>query len=339
MSGKNGKVVDVILKGLYAFVLNFGKVSKETAFLGSLALAVLLAFNVWLLFFYRLPGNNAYWAALQNSGHAFIFLLFSISLAVTLDYFFGRKHFSHRLLVTFILCLIFGGGVEILQSYYDRQASWSDFWLDIAGTVSGLFFYAAFLKQGRFRWFFSGIAIIPLVISVVEPVKWKYAEIRREQRFPVLADFEDNWLNFYIEGRYSSELLMVNAPDAWRGKIGKVAQLNFLPGSWPGLYMFEVERDWRGHSELSFEVYNPSEEPVTLVVRVHDSRHTHLHKDRFNRTFVVPFGSSLIKIKLSDIEQAPKGRSMDLARIDQVFFYMARPKYHYTLYFDNIQLN
>lgn len=320
-------------------MLNSGKFSNKTIILGVVALATLMSFNLWLLFIYRLPGDNAYWAALQNSGHALIFFVLSISFASLLSSIFDQSNFLKILLVCFILCAAFGGGVEILQSQYNRQASWPDFWLDIAGTTSGLLVYVAFVCGREKRILFLCLALVPLSISFYEPLKWKFAEVHREKRFPVLADFDDSWLNLYVEARYSGELLYVDAPSAWKEKKGKVAQLNFLPGSWPGMYLVEVERDWRRYSTLQFEIFNPSSKPATLVLRVHDSEHTHRHKDRFNRTFRVKPGSHRFAVDLADIESAPKSRKMNMYHVDQVFIYMARPKQPYTLYFDNIQLN
>lgn len=307
--------------------------------IGIVAVMSLFLFSFWVLFFYRLPGNNAYWGALQDSGHSLLFTLFSFLFSHCLRRIKRTLSLRNTFIISFVVCLLFGALVELIQSRIGRQASWSDFWLDTAGTLSGLLLFSAVSIRGRIRYALLLLAAIPLFISLFEPLTWKHAEIQRKKLFPSIANFDNFWLNKYVHSRYSGRLSFIKAPEEWEGNHSSVAKLDFRPGSWPGLYLVEVEKNWRGYQNFNFEVYNPSDQTLVLVLRIHDRLHNHKHSDRFNRTFHIAPGVHSYSVSLDDVEHAPKKRDMNMGMIHQVFFYMSRPKESHTLYFDNIALN
>lgn len=301
-------------------------------------IVTIIVANAWLLFFYQLPGRNFFWSSLHNAGHSLVFLGLSLSLCLILHYFLFAKRAKPAILVTVIVSLVFGAAVEIVQSKVGRDASWSDFELDVLGTVAGVAFYLAIYQRGWRRLITVAVFIAVLVVSLREPVTWRIAEIYRSRAFPVLLDFDNPWLNRYVKSKSHAQLLLTSAPAGWLGNPTQVGRVDFNPGSWPGISIEEVHRDWHSWREMSFEVFNPGSKPVTLVVRIHDDVHNNMHKDRFNRTYTVQPGLHHYHIPLIDVREAPEGRQMDMRRIVTVMFYSYKVSNEITLYFDHVAL-
>ncbi|WP_083608255.1 VanZ family protein [Teredinibacter haidensis] len=307
-------------------------------FLGFFLLLVVIGLNSWLLFYYKLPGKNFFWSALHNSGHDLVFLGLAFLLSLILHYFVVNRKLTRAAAYSLVLSLVFGAAVELLQAQVGREASWDDFRLDAAGSLAGVCVYLAIYWCHWRRYVAIVLCILLLGISLIEPIKWRLAEEYREDAFPVLADFDNDWLNLYVRPAYQASLSFVAAPAKWKGNNTVVAKLALRPAPWPGLHLAEVERDWRGYKTFSFEVFNPQSEPVKLVTRVHDRSHNNKHNDRFNRTYTLAPGYQKIEIPIAKIMSAPKGRDMRMDRVRAVMFYSYKLQEEQILYFDNIRL-
>ena len=238
-----------------------------------------------------------------------------------------------------LVCIVFGGAVELIQAQVGREASWADFRLDVFGTVSGLSFFFCIYNHGWRRYLTFLSFVIFLGFGLLEPTKWRLAEEFRKSAFPLLADFENSWLNLYVSPSYRAGLELEPAPVQWKGNNSTVARVEFGDGAWPGISLIEVHSDWRKYSELSFEVFNPDPEPMRLVLRIHDSLHNNKHNDRFNRTYNLRQGLHQIAVPLKRVKMAPKHRELRMDRIRTIMFYSYKLRAKRVLYFDNIQLN
>jgi hypothetical protein len=62
------------------------------------------------------------------------------------------------------------------------------------------------------------------------------------------------------------------------------------------------------------------------------------YDDRFNRLFVITTGWNDLEIPMSEIASAPRGRTMDLTRIEGLSFFtvdLERPR---TIFIDQVEL-
>ena len=81
--------------------------------------------------------------------------------------------------------------------------------------------------------------------------------------------------------------------------------------------------DWTAYAELLFELHSPAAEAFDLVIRIHDCRHAHDFKDRFNRVVAVIPGNNRYQIALSDIEHAPQTRLMNMKCISGIMLFVS----------------
>ena len=84
--------------------------------------------------------------------------------------------------------------------------------------------------------------------------------------------------------------------------------------------------DWRNYRTLVVDIEVESAEPFPITIRVHDKQHlrgSQPRSDRFVRSFVLDSGRGVIEILLSEIEDGPETRSLDLSRVDGLVLYSA----------------
>ena len=55
---------------------------------------------------------------------------------------------------------------------------------------------------------------------------------------------------------------------------------------------------------------------LDLNIRVHDREHNDAYTDRFNELFSLNAGAHELRISLSDLRNAPRGRKMDMSDIE-----------------------
>ncbi len=105
--------------------------------------------------------------------------------------------------------------------------------------------------------------------------------------------------------------------------------LKYFPGNWEGYRFFQ------------FSVFNPDNDELKIICRIHDRRHTQgqqKYKDRFNRSFSILQGWHTITIPLNQVKQAPENREMDMQRIQGVGIFVVRLPHPRTIYIDDVRL-
>ncbi len=309
------------------------------ALLSSLLALVLLA-NTWVLLYYQLPGSSYLWSTLHNAGHSLVFLGLTLSLALIIHRLLGARRLTKTSLIAALLSLIFGAVVELIQSRVGREASWSDFALDLLGVAAALCFYRGiYVSRKRARALLFSLCALLLFFSLVKPIKLAVAQQVRQSNFPQIAGFESYWLNQYLKPMYGAKLSVIDASAFWHGKQSQVLKIEMQAAPWPGVMIREVEPDWSGFTKFSFEAFNPTQNPVKIVIRIHDRQHNGRHSDRFNRTISLAPGANLIQLSLSSVKEAPRGREMDMHNIRTIMFYSYQLKAPQVLYLDDIHLS
>lgn len=257
------------------------------------------------LLFY--PWDNRYFPrslkAFWDLGHVG---LFAVIFFIVLCY---RQRLTKLPLVSrFILAagfaLLAGGTIEIIQYYLGRDASFYDLSLDVLGAVLAVSWYPKldfyrYPASAVFRWFCTIIAVACLIPTA----RYLYDEYSARQDFPVLADFSTSLQATRFGNNPGLEL------------SDNSLRVYFTTEQYSGFGLRYFPRNWSGYREVVLEIYNPGEDAVELTCRIHDLSHNEAYNDRYNRQFHVPTGHQEIRIDLTEVENAPKTRRMNMDRI------------------------
>ena len=108
-----------------------------------------------------------------------------------------------------------------------------------------------------------------------------------------------------------------------------------------GVSLKYFPRNWRHYKYLQLSIFNPDDEPIKVTCRINDMRHTlgnQDYDDRFNQRFSLVKGWNLITVPLDQVASAPKGRKMDLDKVQELGIFatgLSQPK---VLYIDYVML-
>ena len=109
-------------------------------------------------------------------------------------------------------------------------------------------------------------------------------------------------------------------------------------GRWPGLSLEEVWPDWRAYSTLVIDLSNTGDQAFSIFVRI-DDRPDPQNRERYNQQFeLAPQSRRVIRIPVTEIESAPTGSKMDLARIQRIILFEDGSKPTYTFYVNSLRL-
>jgi VanZ family protein len=267
-----------------------------------------------ILLGYSLPGENRLIYSLQDSGHFLIFTL--LTLAVLWRY---RKSQIRLVLLLMSLVFLFGILIEAVQSLIDRDPSLYDVLMDLLGVAAGGVLYAGFIN----RFLSSGLTLVAVIMLTLaafsQPLYCLMAYQVRAIEFPRLMNPESVFTNRLLGVNLGSEIRRITPPDNWSlsPKLGveNCIYVSLLSGRWPGIDMPEPEPDWGGYESLEVAIYSDQHDDLPLTLRIHDQNHNDKYKDRYNRRLLVHPGYNRFSLPLREIEQAPKGRVMDMGNI------------------------
>ncbi|WP_111642450.1 carbohydrate binding domain-containing protein [Marinimicrobium alkaliphilum] len=289
----------------------------------------LLLLLVFPFFFFTAPdwGLFAFYPHIWGPGHiGFFFLLFLvIQTRVPLPTW---RHWLWASMAVMALSV----AIEAIQAQVGRNACWYDVLRNLIGTWLALawaqrpslpIWGVRVVVSGLFLW-----QLMPLIGDV---------QLHRDTRraLPVLADFEQP----LDRRQWRGELARVVSPVS----VGESSLAVTLPAHvpYPGAVFDRVATDWRGYDALRFDIHNPQAEPLRVSIRIDDLAHDRRERgyaDRFNRLLVAEPGWNHYRIPLSDIEQAPQERTLDLHRIQRIYWFTRRLDAPQRFYLDNIHL-
>ena len=308
----------------------------------SLFLCVILGGVAPFFFFggpvYHSPQSyKAFW----NLGHIFFFCVFTILL---FPYLIRRKrqwHELQHLAMVFLVVLVLGVLVELLQMYSShRSPDVYDILRNQLGCLVGYTLITLKSEAEGARWWLKPFrcfvcasllfALWPLARSLVD-------EHVAQEQFPVLADFETpfeklRWRN--------SQQLEVQEKIVRHGK--RAVQVQLTTATYSGITLFDFPHNWHGYSILYFSVYNPLKQTLELHCRIHDTRHKEsgsAFSDRFHKKFIVHQGWNDLQVPLAEVEQAPQSRNMDMDHIENLGFFVVRQPEYRLMYLDHLYLS
>ncbi|MBW9273091.1 MAG: hypothetical protein K1563_05330, partial [Candidatus Thiodiazotropha sp. (ex. Lucinisca nassula)] len=147
----------------------------------------------------------------------------------------------------------------------------------------------------------------------------------RADQFPRLIDPDDYLSRALIEGSEGGAVRHVDLPEDWSLPadldIDSCVYVTLQEGRWPGMDMREPEPDWRGYERLELLIYSDQSEDLPLTLRIHDQSHNRRLEDRYNLSLVIRPGYNRFSLPLHEVEDAPSGRTMDMAAISDVMIF------------------
>ncbi len=108
-----------------------------------------------------------------------------------------------------------------------------------------------------------------------------------------------------------------------------------------GASLAHFPSDWRNYKYLHMSIFNTSQEPLKVTVRIHDDQHItngQSYWDRFNRRFTLSHGWNDINVAIEEIRNAPRNRIMDLQAVKDVTIFASRLRTPKVIYIDDVRL-
>jgi hypothetical protein len=314
--------------------------ARRVVWLGGAAALILIQI------FVRGPGQRLLWSEVLNAGHAPLYGLVAVAILHVLEPGGGRREGPRVRLYLLALLLTVAAGVlaELIQGVTGGDADPMDVARDAAGASAFLLAVSAFdpgLFHSRIRAHRPAailLAALTLAVTFASVTSTAADFLQRDAAFPMLCEFETHWgRRFISENKVRMEICA--PPEGWTDPPSSgVARLTFQSGRYPGLAIREPHPDWRGFKELVFEVFSDNPEPIELDLRIHDRDHNNEYSDRFNRALTIEPGTNRISIALQDVESAPRGRRMNMSRIQALALFADHPGAPFVLYLDDLRL-
>lgn len=278
-----------------------------------------------------------------DSLHTPVFLVSTYILMRAIKLALPAKRDSAGLVIGLasLLAFLCGLGIELIQPFFGREASFLDVWYDLLGICAAALIYAARVtKTSRYkRIVLISLALLLASIALIRPAYYLWVEKQQEQVFPVLFDFETNWQRELLSAPTGARYSFVERSEKWAEASGSVLKLEMESGDYPGIRFSHFNANWSAYSSLQLTLFSKSASAFDLALRIHDSRHNQQYEDRYHKNITVPPGATTITIALDDILRAPKGREMNMQEIQGIVVFTRKPKALTTLYMDNIRLS
>jgi hypothetical protein len=272
---------------------------------------------------------------LWNLGHIFLFGLLAWTLLKSKR--FKTKSLGWKTLHLFLITIIIGITIEFLQyKLSSGNPDLDDLGRNFIGSALPLVFGQLKALHKQTRFFMQLIVLILVAIQIKPVVLMALDECRALIQFPELSNFESTielsrWsggANFSISNQY-----------VIHGKHALKVRLN--TDQYSGVSLDYFPSDWSGYKFLRFSVYNPDQQALKLVCRIHDSQHNKndfKYSDRFSQEIRFHPGWNLILIDLKDVQRAPKSRKMDLTQIQNWALFAVRLPAQQEFFLDHLFL-
>ncbi|WP_022941736.1 VanZ family protein [Psychromonas hadalis] len=275
---------------------------------------------------------------LWSIGHI---VVFSFLGGLLLIFYPKLKHASLFYQFTFltISSLIAGISIELIQPFFSRTAQLEDIFFNYIGTLAILIYRGNFSHFKKWKLTLQALCTALLFYLMHPTFLTAYDEYRLIRDFPILTNYynETTLTRWKTDGTLT--LLKQNKKNKNMMQATFISQpasrvvLRYFNGNW--------QPDAQGYQQLVLRFFNPHEKTLPLRIIITDKHYDKSHsgsKYRFAITVQLSRGWSTHHIKLTDIEQKPQARNIDLTQIAGIDFYMYKLKTAVTLYIDEIKL-
>ena len=304
--------------------------------INQITVSIILIVGSVLLFF----GGPDYYAArsfknIWNIGHILLFFIFAYA-SLTYWSWLKRKNLIRQLLFLFLIVLIIGIFIELLQVKFHRDLDFHDVWRDLLGMSLFFFFFAQvnrFMPKKILK-LAQVFLIIFLLIELYFPFRAIADEIISHKQFPVLSDFETP----FEMDRWNGDAKMEKVDDfSYSGKA--CAKILLTTDLYSGVSLSYFPQDWQGSRYLEFYLF--SENNLRMTCRIHDDIHIKNREpfeDRLNKRLFLHPGWNHVIIPIEEITTAPAGREMNLKKIMNLGIFASRLSSPITVFIDDVRL-
>lgn len=305
------------------------------------ALALLFAGLASIPLFVRVPNpyNNLLLNELHDCGHSFLFFLFHLLLLFLVRHlairFTRSEPIALILLGTSAISFAVGGLIELIQPFVHRDSSWGDVGRNTLGIIAANGAFIAALPGIHSFWQKLAGAFVAtgtLLLSLTPAAPWAYAQILRDQSFPLLMDYETPTLRKYLNAAAGARVHVVPAPAAWHENQSWVAQVTLPQGArYPGMQIRNPTPNWQHFHTLSFDAYSPNRRTEIIAVNIYS-----VEKRRIpfvHHKFAIEPGSHHYNLTL------PEPDVLENNHISDVLWHAMTTEHSATLYLDNIVLH
>lgn len=307
------------------------KISTALLFITAITLAFLLFFGKGQQEFRSLQET---W----DSGHLFAFWLWS-HLLLTRWPALSRRPFWQQAIICMAVGLAVSFAIEIVQSAIGRTLSYSDIRKNMVGCALAISISVPARKQlaRATRVGLQLVVICALIAEVLPMGRAIVDDVIAWRQFPVLSSFETPFENERWIGKaeFTIDHNIKRQGDASLKIIPKDTRRTRAT-------FFYLGRNWDGYRVLEFDVYNPLQSQIRLMLGVHDEiyyRDGWKGEDRFLRSFRLSQGWNHIQIPLDDIRTAPKDHPMMMSNIREITFWAWQNERSSVIYIDEIKLS
>jgi hypothetical protein len=307
------------------------KISTALLFIVAVILAILLFFGKGQQ---DLRSLQETW----NSGHLLAFWLWS-HLLLTRWPALSRRPFWQQAIICMTVGLVVSFTIEAVQSSIGRTLSYADIRKNMVGCAIAISMSVPARKQlaRTIRVGFQMVVIIALIVEMLPMSRAIVDDVIAWRQFPVLCSFETPFENERWIGKaeFTIDHNIKRQGDASLKIIPKETQRTRAT-------LLYLGRNWNGYRVFEFDVYNPLQSQIRLMLGVHDEiyyRDGWKGEDRYLRSFRLTHGWNHIQIPLEEIRTAPKDHPMMMSNIREITIWAWQNKRSTVIYIDEIKLS
>lgn len=228
------------------------------------------------------------------------------------------------------------GLLELVQGALGtRTASATDLLIDALGAGGFLALDMARAARGRRRVgpLLAGAVLLLVALAPAALHVWDRLAARRA--FPLLASLEGP---LELE-RFTSHGATLSRDASWQAHGRYSLRVDLAPGPWPGVVLRGMPPDWRGYTALVMELRVDDGNPLTVDFKLADGAHQKdQYSDRYNARFALAPGKHTLRIPLADVAAAPRTRTLDLADVRWVEWFIHGLPEPRSLWLDHLRL-
>jgi len=296
---------------------------------------LLLACLLLLLPFFVIGGpspiDSPLYSQIWNLGHLVFFALFTLYLWHVTP-FLRRRQDWLALLALSLLALVFGLFIEAVQSQFSRHPDWQDVRRNLIGVW--LAWFLLLRPPHRYHRMGMVVAIVLLIFELGLITRVGIEVWRVDHSLPMIADLEHP-----NEADYWGSNTERSTEQASQGEYSAKVSLDTTQYSGSGPNRFP--HDWRGYESLFFDIFNPDSTVLKMTLTIGDRTHYengYRFEDRFNARLLAEPGWNGYRVPLSDIENAPADRPMDMKQVVTLGIFATRLPEPRVIYIDNLRL-
>ena len=282
-----------------------------------------IAVSLLLVIHFVTPPEGGLWLqTFYDSAHIPIFGVIAISVMYMTP---PAWNSWRRILVSLTAVTLLAMLSELAQVPTSRDASLRDFASDMLGGIGFLCIAMALSRSSSFfgerRLFILLVGMASTVLPLAPLVAVSASYVERAQILPSLIRFDSRYSELLFT-MHTAELIRTKAPTS--GGVSAVILLG--DGQWPGISFTDIWPNWEAYDALKVDIENPEATTLPISIRIHDRDHrdNRTFDDRFNRRIDLAPGRQVLEIDLKEIREAPVGRKMNMAEIDEVLLFSTR---------------